>query len=85
MNEDAQQEATGLETGGIAGEFKGRVYPLVVGLKQGPAAMHYFSEGSSWIDEGTWIIVTEANGSKQHYMKDNVSFICEPMFVIQDK
>jgi hypothetical protein len=89
MAEEALMKDSGLEVGGIAGEFRGRVYPCVVGIRQGPSPLHYFGEGTTWHDDGQWIIVDEPDGSgginKSHFPKNNVAFINQPMFVIEEK
>jgi len=73
--------------GGIEGEFQGRVYPVVIGLKAGPSLMHYFGKGTKWHEDGAWLIVEEpdGNGGFNHTQipQENVAFIAQPMFVIQ--
>jgi hypothetical protein len=74
-------------SGGIEGEFKGRVYPVVIGLKAGPSPMHYCGEGTTWEANAEWVIVTEPSGGPVpntiHIPRDNVAFIAAPMFVIE--
>jgi len=74
--------------GGIEGEFEGRVYSCVIGLKAGPRTMHYCGEGTTWKTDGEWIIVSEPSGGAKpntiYIPRDNVSFIAEPMFVIEE-
>lgn len=76
-----------LEKGGIEGEFQGRVYPVVIGLKAGPRTLHYCAEGTKWHEDGAWLIVTEPDGGGGENLiqipLDNVAFIAKPMFLIE--
>ena len=74
--------------GGIEGEFEGRVYPFVLGLKSGPKTLHLCGEGTTYDNKDGWVTVREPDGSGgENYVRvplDNVAFIAHPMFLIVD-
>ena len=76
-----------LVKGGIEGEFDGRVYPVVIGLKAGPCLLHYCGEGTTWSQNDAWLNVFEPNGTggknELHIPLENVAFIGAPFFVIE--
>jgi len=77
-----------LVPGGIEGEFQGRVYPVVIGLKSGPRPLHMCGKGTSWHEDGKWLFVSEPSGVEGapnliQIPLDNVAFIAAPMFLIE--
>lgn len=77
--------------GGIEGEFQGRVYPVVIGLKAGPRTLHLCGEGTTHeikrIGDQEYLIVTEPSGAGAPNLLwiplENVAFIGQPMFLIE--
>lgn len=78
-------------TGGIEGEFTGRVYPLVIGLKTGPRTMHFCGDGTTYVVRqlGGFPVLEVSEPTKEGKPNllivpyENVAFIAEPMFVIE--
>jgi len=72
--------------GGIEGEFTGRVYPLVIGLKEGPRRLHLCGAGTTWAFEGTNLVVKEPSGDGKvntlHVPLGNMAFVAERMFLV---
>ena len=77
-----------LVKGGIEGEFEGRVYPVVVGLRSGPRLLHMFGEGTTWVVVGQELCVKEPSGdggmNELHVPLDNVAFVAKPMFLAEN-
>lgn len=73
--------------GGIEGEFEGRVYPFVVGLKAGPRTLHYLGEGTKWTIDGTFVTFHEPDGKGGSNILtvpiENVAFVGTPMFLAE--
>ena len=80
-------------TGGIEGEFTGRVYPLVIGLKTGPRTMHLLGQGTTYQVRqlGGFPVLEVSEPTKDGKPNllivpyENVAFIAEPMFVIEGR
>ena len=70
--------------GGIEGEFEGKVYPLVVGLKEGPRRIHMLGEGSTYEFSGGFLVATEADGGTLRVPTENVAFVASPFFLIDN-
>jgi len=76
-----------LEKGGMEGEFLGRVYPCVVGLRHGERLTHMFGEGTTYEWVGNKLLVMEPNGgggtNTAEYPVDNVAYVCAPFFMVE--
>jgi len=73
--------------GGIDGEFEGRVYPLAIGIKEGPRKLMLFGKGSSYNFRDGFLVASEANedetlGYGTRIPMDNVAFVASPFFLI---
>lgn len=74
------------QKGGIQGEFTGLVYPLAIGLIDGPNLLHLFGPGAIYRYEGPFLLAQEADGlSKVQIPATNVAFIAENFFLIDKK
>jgi hypothetical protein len=73
-------------TGGVQGEFTGIVYPLAIGMIDGPNLLQLFSAGATYRYEGPFLLAQEADGlSKVQIPATNVAFIAENFFLIDRK
>jgi hypothetical protein len=87
VTNETKEEIMPLVPGGIEGEFQGRVYPVVIGLKSGPCALHYCGEGTTWKVREDWVYVEEPTKdgppNKIEIPRENVAFIAAPFFLIE--
>lgn len=77
-------------SGGIEGEFQGRVYPVVIGLKAGPRTLHLCGDGTTRRYDTTrgLLVVSEPSGTGTTNLLEipleNVAFVASPMFLIEN-